>query len=284
MRLSLRFTLTLLAIVPVLTTVGCNSVPNQWHRQSALVNRRLHGQNQQLAQTQTAIDQDRQRLAQENADLQQRLAAANARLDNLNSERAQLQSRYTNLMKNQQSGALPESTARKLKDLASRYPDFKFDEETGISQMGTDFLFASGSTQLSAEGSKLIAQLGHLLNDGEQRHLKVQIVGHTDDRKIAKAETKKVHPTNWHLSTNRANEVLLSMSKAGVDPKRMSSAGFGEYRPAAPNSTDAGRKANRRVEIYVFAPDSPIAQIFDELGGGPQSATNSTDEFSRAVK
>ncbi len=282
MRLSVRFALVLLAGASALSSIGCNSVPGQWHRQSALVNRRLHGQNQQLAQQQSAIDQGRQRLAQENADLQQRLSAANARLDNLSSERQQLQSRYTNLLKNQQS-VLPDSATQKFKDLAQKYPGLEFDPETGVSRLKTDLLFDSGSTHVKESAKPLINEMAKILNTGEAKHLKILVVGHTDDRPIAKESTKKLHPTNWHLSTNRANEVLLTMHKAGISENRMGSAGYSMFQPVKPNANEGARSQNRRVEVYVLAPDSPIAlQMGDGLA--PRSATNSDEWDPRMAK
>lgn len=280
MRLSVRLMVCALAGASALTSIGCNSVPGQWHRQSALVNRRLHSEKQALAQTQSALDQDRQRLAQENADLQQRLAAANARLDNLSSERQQLQSRYTNLMKEQQS-VVPEATSQKFKDLAKRYPGFHFDPETGVCFFKNDFLFDSGSTQLRKDATDAVRQYADILNGPDNKQFKLLVVGHTDDRKISKESTKKLHPTNWHLSTNRANEVILALAKAGVAESRMGAAGYSMFRPIKPNSTDQGRAENRRVELLMLAPDSPIAlQIEKDLGS--RSASNG-DEWDPAM-
>jgi len=282
MRLSVRLAFCVLAGASALTSIGCNSVPGQWHRQSALVNRRLHGEKQALAQTQTALDQDRQRLAQENADLQQRLAAANSRLDNLSNERQQLQSRYTNLLKDQQS-VLPESATQKFKDLAQKYPGLKFDPETGVSQLGNDFLFDSGSTHIRNDALPVINGIAKILNEGEAKHLKVLVVGHTDDRRISKESTKKLHPTNWHLSTNRANEVLLALNKAGINESRMGSAGYSMFRPVEPNTTDKARSQNRRVEVYVLAPDSPIAMEL-EREDRARSASNGDEWDPRMAK
>ena len=119
MPLSVRLSLCLLAGVATFSATGCNSVPSQWHRQSALVNRRLHGQNQALSTQQSALDQDRAKLAQDNADLQQRLQLANQRLDNLQSERQQLQSRLTSNSKSQ-GNPLSDSANKRFQDLAKK--------------------------------------------------------------------------------------------------------------------------------------------------------------------
>jgi chemotaxis protein MotB len=60
--------------------------------------------------------------------------------------------------------------------------------------------------------------------------------------------------SNWDLSTARAMAVAtMLLNDAGVDPKRMSIAGYAEYHPAASNDTPEGRRANRRVDIVVVS-------------------------------
>jgi chemotaxis protein MotB len=80
----------------------------------------------------------------------------------------------------------------------------------------------------------------------------VIIAGHTDDIPIQKPETRAKHPTNWHLSSDRAIAVLQVMENDKIDSKRMSVRGFGEYRPVAENKPNkGGNPQNRRVEIYI---------------------------------
>ena len=78
----------------------------------------------------------------------------------------------------------------------------------------------------------------------------------TTRAKIAKASTKAKHPTNWHLSTDRANSVLLALKKHGIDERRMRSAGASFYESVADNKDPKARAKNRRVEIYVLAPEA----------------------------
>jgi hypothetical protein len=51
------------------------------------------------------------------------------------------------------------------------------------------------------------------------------------------------------------------------------------YQPTTPNTNDKARSQNRRVEIYVLAPDSPIAQAMESEHFDPRSAINKADEF-----
>ncbi len=283
MRLSVRLSLCLLAGVATFSATGCNTVPSQWHRQSALVNRRLHGQNQALSTQQSALDQDRAKLAQDNADLQQRLQLANQRLDNLQSERQQLQSRLTSNSKTQ-GNPLSESANKRFQDLAKKYPGFNFDPDTGVSKFSTDLLFDSGSTHIRSTAAPMLQDFAKIMNDGDAKHLKILVVGHTDDRAISKEATKKLHPTNWHLSTNRANEVVLALHKSGIIERRMGSAGYSMFQPTDAGSNDSARSKNRRVEIYVLAPDSPIALEMNNGEFDPRSALKGEEWDPRQAK
>jgi chemotaxis protein MotB len=89
--------------------------------------------------------------------------------------------------------------------------------------------------------------------------LNILVVGHTDDKPIRKRSTANRHPTNWHLSTNRANSVLLALAKSGISEGRMGVAGYSMFQPLAANSDKKSRAMNRRVEIYVLAPDAVVA-------------------------
>lgn len=71
----------------------------------------------------------------------------------------------------------------------------------------------------------------------------VEVVGHTDDR--------GEDAYNQRLSEDRAAAVAAHLVAGGVDEQRLSVAGRGEAEPLAPNDTDEGRQANRRVEITI---------------------------------
>ena len=76
----------------------------------------------------------------------------------------------------------------------------------------------------------------------EHRDLKLAIEGHTDDAGDAAA--------NKTLSEERAAAVKAYLvARHHVEPSRLAAQGFGESKPAAPNSTAEGRQQNRRVEL-----------------------------------
>jgi len=116
-----------------------------------------------------------------------------------------------------------------------------------VLELPTDILFASASSELSAEGRAALLELGAALAEIDR---KFQVEGHTDDRPIRTSQ----FPSNWELGAGRALVVVHTLVAAGVEPTKLSAASFGEYEPAAENETDAGRRLNRRIEL-VMVPD-----------------------------
>jgi chemotaxis protein MotB len=92
----------------------------------------------------------------------------------------------------------------------------------------------------------------------DARNLKVMIVGHTDDAGIKGREIRSKYPNNWSLSTARAAAVAAVLKESGIAGDRMGIAGFAEHQPISPNDTADSRSRNRRVEIFVVGPETPI--------------------------
>ena len=118
-------------------------------------------------------------------------------------------------------------------------------------QMVDKILFDSGSADIKSSGRKVLARLGKLLNDVPDKDLRIE--GHTDNVPI-KDELRAIYASNWELSTARATSVARYLQDAAkVDPSRLIAAGYGEYRPVAPNDKPETRALNRRIEIVLVA-------------------------------
>src|SRR5262245_8654561 len=130
-------------------------------------------------------------------------------------------------------------------------------------EVRTDILFASGEANLS---DKAIPALDALAATLIKYPNPVRVEGHTDNRPI----NTRYYPSNWELSSARAASVVHRFARAGLTPERLSVIGFGEYRPAQPNDTVAGRDANRRVVIVILA------------GEGAPAPTDAADIASEA--
>jgi chemotaxis protein MotB len=221
-------------------------VPRTTHRQSQYRAQQLWGQNRSMSQSMS-------QLQQQNDQLRGNLNIANERIKNLTDAQAQMAERFKNAGR---SNPLSDDANARFKDLVGRYPGIEFDPNTGVAKLDSDLLFESGSDDIKPQADSALKAVADELNRGATRQLRIQIVGHTDDRPIAKPGTKTRHPTNWHLSTNRANSVLLALKKHKVDERRMRAAGASMFESVADNKDPKTRAKNRRVEIYILAPDA----------------------------
>jgi chemotaxis protein MotB len=115
-----------------------------------------------------------------------------------------------------------------------------------VVELAENILFDSGKSDLKKEGQDALTEVGAVLSSIPNRDF--QIAGHTDDIPIKSAK----FPSNWELSTARAVEVTRYLSTKGVDPSRLSAAGYAETQPVASNADPEGRKQNRRIEIVLM--------------------------------
>lgn len=125
--------------------------------------------------------------------------------------------------------------------------------------LNATLLFASGSARLTPHAVAIIRSVGEVLKTVPND---VEVAGYTDSRPIRTAR----YPSNWQLSAMRAANVVWVLSQVpGIQPQRLSLAGFGRYHPVASNATPAGRQANRRVNILVLRPS--VGEV--AIGQGP---------------
>ncbi len=218
-------------------------------------------QSCQLSQQNQALCAANSQVMMSSQQMQQALTAANQRIDNLNAERTQLQQRYLALLDKQRGKAIPLSSAatERFKALQQKYPQFEFDPHTGVSKFNNDILFSSGSSELRDDGRKLLQEFAAIMNDGDAQRLNILVVGHTDDKPISHDYTRNRHPTNWNLSTDRADAVVLELAHHGLRETRLGAAGYSMFQPVAENKDESSRRKNRRVEVFVLAPDAVVA-------------------------
>lgn len=114
--------------------------------------------------------------------------------------------------------------------------------------LASSMLFGSGEDQLKPAGVDALKRVGLVLKDYPE--YKVQVDGHTDNRPI-RSSLKKKFPTNMELSKGRADNAVKALTEGGVSAGAIASKGYADTKPVAPNTTDAGRQKNRRVEVRV---------------------------------
>ncbi len=147
---------------------------------------------------------------------------------------------------------LPVELNTALEDFAKGNDMVEYDASRGMVKFKSDLLFEKGSDAVAPQAAEAIKTLCGILNGEQAKKFDVIVAGHTDDIPIQKPETLRAHPTNRALSSHRAISVVEQMEKDGIEPKRLSTRGFGEYRPLEPNAANKkGNPKNRRVEIYI---------------------------------
>lgn len=268
-RASALLSLAALAALPIIGT-GCV----QQDKYDALL------ESNRSMQEQLVATEDQRDVARANLQsVQNQLADARGQVNQISQQNTRLKGQlesvagdYDQLMARVSAldvGPLPEDIENALTSLAAAYPDMlSFDRRTGMLQFASDFTFDLGSTELRGEAVNTLNQLAEILNSPNAAGFEVQIVGHTDNVRIGKPETRAKHPTNVHLSVHRAISVRDALVNARLNPVRTQVAGYGEHRPIVPNGP-RGAAANRRVEIFLtplppdidtgtYIPEQPI--------------------------
>jgi chemotaxis protein MotB len=115
--------------------------------------------------------------------------------------------------------------------------------------MVESILFDSGKADVKPEGVETLKKVADVLKNTSDQD--IIVAGYTDNVQII-GKLARIYPSNWELSAARAISVLKLLVADGVDPKLVSAAGFGEFRPVADNGTPEGRAKNRRMEIILM--------------------------------
>ncbi|OGG03507.1 MAG: hypothetical protein A3F83_09115 [Candidatus Glassbacteria bacterium RIFCSPLOWO2_12_FULL_58_11] len=109
----------------------------------------------------------------------------------------------------------------------------------------TPILFDRGMAELKPRGLPYLAKVFDMAKGWDN---KIRVAGYTDDLPISNG----MFNSNWELSYARARNVLkFGIDYSGLAPGTFSAVGYGEYRPAYPNDSEANRAKNNRVEIFI---------------------------------
>lgn len=125
--------------------------------------------------------------------------------------------------------------------------------------LSDNMLYKSGSYQISERAGETLSKIAKIIKDYNEYEVLVE--GNTDNVPISKENIRN----NWDLSALRASSVVQTLqNKYGVDPKRMTAGGRGEYNPIADNSSEAGKSKNRRTEIIITPKLDQFMDLIDK--------------------
>lgn len=135
-----------------------------------------------------------------------------------------------------------QTAQQRVKQLEQTLWQYQAEETSrGTLLVINDLLFATGGASLLLESAKRLEPLLQYMKGNPQREIIIE--GHTDS--IGDAGKNKL------LSQQRANAVKQFLTSRNIDYGRIETRGFGEEVPVATNTTNAGRRLNRRVEIVI---------------------------------
>ncbi|WP_428329772.1 OmpA/MotB family protein [Mucilaginibacter sp.] len=156
---------------------------------------------------------------------------------------------------------LTNNLTRSLSQSEMQDVDIKVLKGVVYISLADNLLYKSGSYEISDKAGETLSKIAKIIKDYSTYD--VLIEGNTDNVPISQKNIRN----NWDLSALRAASVVMSLQNTyGVEPKRLTAGGRGEYNPIADNSTDAGKAKNRRTQIIITP---KLDQFMDLIGKAP---------------
>ena len=130
--------------------------------------------------------------------------------------------------------------------------------------LADNMLYKSGSYEINDRAQETLSKIAKIIMD--YKDYEVLIEGNTDDVPVnnSSAMMKNIR-NNWDLSCLRASSVVQYLQNHyGVDPKRLTAGGRGEYNPIATNNTEIGKQRNRRTQIIITPKLDQFMELIDK--------------------
>ena len=122
-----------------------------------------------------------------------------------------------------------------------------------------NMLYKSGSYEIGDRAGETLSKIAKIITDYPDYDVLVE--GNTDNVPIKRENIRN----NWDLSTLRASSVVQALiNDYGVEPKRLTAGGRGEFNPVASNLTEKGRQRNRRTQIIITPKLDQFLELIDQ--------------------
>lgn len=132
--------------------------------------------------------------------------------------------------------------------------------------LADNMLYKSGSYEIGERAGETLLKIAKIITD--YKDYDVLVEGNTDNVPISQKNIRN----NWDLSALRASSVVQALqTRYGVDPKRLTAAGRGEYNPVASNDSAVGKQRNRRTQIIITP---KLDQFMDLIDQAPEQTEN----------
>ncbi|MCI5758372.1 MAG: OmpA family protein [Bacteroidales bacterium] len=125
--------------------------------------------------------------------------------------------------------------------------------------LADNMLYKSGSYEIGDRAGETLSKIAKIITDYPDYDVLVE--GNTDNVPIKRENIRN----NWDLSTLRASSVVQALiNDYGVEPKRLTAGGRGEFNPVASNLTEKGRQRNRRTQIIITPKLDQFLELIDQ--------------------
>lgn len=154
---------------------------------------------------------------------------------------------------------LTNNLTRSLSREELRDVDIKVLKGVVYISLSDNMLYKSGSYEISERAGETLSKIAKIILD--YKDYDVLIEGNTDNVPINRPNIRN----NWDLSSLRASSVVQALqNNYGVNPKRLTVGGRGEYNPVADNATEEGKTRNRRTEIIITPKLDQFMELIDQ--------------------
>lgn len=155
--------------------------------------------------------------------------------------------------------ALTNKLTRSLSTDELKEVDVKVLKGVVYISLADNMLFKTGSYEINDRAMETLSKIAKIIKD--YKDYDVLVEGNTDNVPISRPNIRN----NWDLSDLRASSVVqVLQNDFGIDPKRMTAAGRGEYNPIASNDSELGRQRNRRTEIIITPKLDQFLDLIDQ--------------------
>ncbi len=228
--------------------------------QLAAANARVSSLEEQLAESRAAYERLQQSLDKSLVNSSQSNVSIEKLVDQIN-ESNQYIRHLTDLKTKSDSLnlALTNKLTRSLSKEELKDVDVQVLKGVVYISLADNMLYKSGSYEINERAAETLSKIAKIINDYEDYD--VLIEGNTDDVPIHRENIRN----NWDLSCLRASSVVQALQNDyGVNPKRLTAGGRGEYNPVATNSTAVGKQRNRRTQIIITPKLEEFLELIDE--------------------
>nr|MBP7472832.1 flagellar motor protein MotB [Prevotella sp.] len=134
--------------------------------------------------------------------------------------------------------------------------------------LADNMLYQSGSYEVNDRAEETLSKIAKIIMD--YKDYDVLVEGNTDNVPVNSSSPKMTNiRNNWDLSALRASSVVQFLQDHyGVDPKRLTAGGRGEYNPIGTNDSEVGKQRNRRTQIIITP---KLDQFMDLIGKAPKT-------------